>query len=288
MGIASIENNFYALVRFCGNSKAIARIAGVNCIIFLLLMLAGFISWLTGSSAEWTERILLLPAPWEEAVRHPWTLLTYMLTQYSPLHLIFNMLWLICFGGILREYCPDRTILILYLAGGIAGGLLFESAATLEGSSGTLCGSSAAVLCVMTASAIKLPERRIRLWLLGEVKLKWIAAASIILTFAGGATATAVICAHAGGVAVGIISGICLRQSGKKGTKPSIRRAPTPKTPTKEGVRKLTEALDGKFGSPERLDELLDKIRLSGYPSLSRQEQTELEEISRRLKHPKR
>lgn len=288
MAIASIERNFYALVRFCGNSKAIARIVGTNCIIFFLLMLIGFVCWLAGTSSEWTEQFLLLPSPVSAALTHPWTAVTYMFTQYSPLHLLFNMLWLICFGGLLREYSADRTILLLYFAGGLTGGLLFEAAATMDGTIGTLCGSSAAVLCLMTACAIKIPDRRISLWFIGEVKLKWIALALIIFTFAGGAMTTPIVCAHAGGVLAGIIAGIYLQRRIIKRKIIKERPKGAHKPPGKEEAHNLAAALDGRFGSPERLDELLDKIRLSGYSSLSRQEQVELEEISRRLKHPRK
>ena len=296
MGIATIEKNVDSIVHFCGDSKAIARLAAVNLVIFLLLMLAGFISRLTHADSSWTETVLLLPAPPAEAILRPWTLLTYMVTQYSVLHLVFNMLWLICFGGILHETCSDRTITLLYLAGGLTGGILFEIGAAISGISGTLCGSSAAVLAVMTAAAVIAPERRLRIWIFVTIqaKLKWVAIAMILLTFAGAGGASdysGTLWAHGGGVIAGGIYALFLRPSlyqEKAQPQPEPSRKPAPKPPTAEGVRNVANALDGNFGDPARLDQLLDKIRVSGYNSLSRQEQCELEEISRRLRHSKK
>lgn len=296
MGIVSIERNVDAAVRFCGNSKAIARIALANCIIFLLLMLAGLGSRLAGYDGSWTERWLLLPSPAELALQSPWTLLTYMVTQYSPLHLIFNMLWLICFGGILREHVSDRSILLLYLGGGLSGAALFEIGAALTGSHGLLCGSSAAVLAVMAASALVAPGRTVRLWLLGDVKLKWIALATILLTFAGGggSSPAGALWAHGGGLLAGIAAGLLIRSKAKENCRSvhSERRAGRDarrrsKRPTSEGVRNVAEALEGRLPDPERLDQLLDKIRISGYNSLSTSEQMELEAISKRLNRKK-
>ena len=50
---------------------------------------------------------------------------------------------------------------------------------------GLPCGASASVLAIMTTAAVISPDRRINLFLLGSVKLKWITIGCIVLTFSG-------------------------------------------------------------------------------------------------------
>lgn len=272
------------LARWCGGSRTVAWLAVVNCAVTVVLMLVQGIGLLAGHSGEWTETLLVLPAPPSLAVRHPWTVLTYMVTQYSPLHMIFNMLWLVWFGGVLYPYVSERRMLWLYLAGGLAGAVCFEAASAVSGKAGALCGSSAAVLGVMTAAAVRLPDRELRLWLIGAVKLKWIALVMVLLTFAGGGggAASGGIYAHAGGVIAGACFGFWLR---RRAGEPLVRVRLRPRRrPTPEGAREVAQAMGGRLGDKERLDALLDKIRVSGYNSLSSAERRELDAISRRLR----
>lgn len=271
------------LSRFCGGSRTLAWLATVNTALTILLLLLRLFDR-SGTLTALSEHILLLPAPMSEALRHPWTFFTYMVTQYSPLHLLFNVLWLIWFGQILYLHTTDRRLLQIYVAGGIAGGLFFETAATFSPGSAMLCGSSASVLALMTAAAIRNPDYRLRLWLIGSVRLKWVAAATVILTFLGDGGNVA---AHLGGVATGIIFGFSLRHpfAEKLRTrffKTSHRLLHSRRTRSR--THATADALSGRLNDSERLDHLLDRIRISGYESLTPVERQELEAISRRLR----
>lgn len=69
-----------------------------------------------------------------------------------------------------------------------------------------LCGASASVLAVIAASAIRTPDARLYLFLIGEVKLKWVALGCIVLTFAGvGGGNAGGQAAHVGGVLFGVL-----------------------------------------------------------------------------------
>ena len=105
-----------------------------------------------------------------------------MFTHYSPLHILFNMLWLYWFARLIKGLTPTR-LLTLYIGGGLAGGLAFLM---WHSSPAPLCGASASVLALMTAAAILDPDRRLGLFLVGEIKLKWIAVGAIALTMLGG------------------------------------------------------------------------------------------------------
>lgn len=286
MGMASIERTADAFGRLCGGSRAVSGLVIANCSVFLLILLAEIWMKAAGMSRDSLDMLLALPSPFAEAIRHPWTLLTYMVTQFSFLHLLFNMLWFICFGGLLREATDDKTILLLYAGAGIAGGIIFETAATINNATGTLTGASAAVLGIMAATAITIPDRRVRLFLLGEVKIKWIAIGMILLTFAGGGWRSSDIGgfqAHCGGTLFGVAAALIVRK--RNGGSTSGSKESPGHVPGRAGVRRAAKVMAGRLSDPARLDQLLDKIRVSGYASLSAGEQHELEEISRRLNH---
>lgn len=292
MGMASIERRMDAFGRLCGNSKTVSRLVIVNVAIYILLLLSELFAKVGGSSATFIETLVLLPSPFEAMILKPWTLFTYMVTQLSLLHLLFNMLFLIGFGGLLRDVIDDRKILLVYIGSGLAGGLLFEIVESVNGTSSTLVGSSAAVLGIMAADAILMPDRKVRLFLIGDCKLKWFAIAMILLTCLGGGWQSGehgALAAHLGGTAFGMAAALMIR-SGKFDKRSHTSEKPRQHTeriiPTlpAAGVRRVAKVLEKRLSDKERLDELLDKIRISGYASLSRQEQQELEEISKRIK----
>lgn len=69
---------------------------------------------------------------------------------------------------------------------------------------------------------------------------------------------------------------------------PTARRLHAARAPRREPVRRVNtratiKAMNNRMSDTERLDELLDKIRVSGYDSLSSKEKTELNYISSRL-----
>ena len=213
-----------------------------------------------GSIADFTADFITkleLPSHFYSFLTQPWTLLTYMITQVSPIHLIVNMIWLYCFGIILLRKVSGEQLLWLYIAGGIAGGILYIISSATGNHYGFLCGSSASVLAVMTATAIMNPGLEVRLWLLGIVKLKWVALITIILLFATGIPGNpGEVTAHAGGIIAGIVYAVWYNR------------------------KNVSEEVDDPH---IRLDRLLDKINRSGYGSLTRKERKELDDLSNKI-----
>ena len=64
----------------------------------------------------------------EYLLSRPWTIFTYMFTQFDFLHLLFNMLWLYWFGSFFLNYFTERKLTGVYLLGGLFGGLLYIAA----------------------------------------------------------------------------------------------------------------------------------------------------------------
>ena len=147
------------LLAWCGGSRGLAWLAGLNLAIGIPLCLLA----LAGSRLHAAEATvyswLALPPLFSEWLMRPWTLLTYMAAHFSLLQLLFNTAWLIWFGRMLLDVAPQRMLLQLYIGGGIAGGLCYMAAGTLLGGAGAgLSGASVAVLSLMTATALTMPN----------------------------------------------------------------------------------------------------------------------------------
>lgn len=265
---------------YCGGSSILAWLTIGEVMIWIIvtiLSLAGRMMHFNVPIAEWTT----LPSYFPLFLSRPWTLVSYMAVHFDVLHMLFNVLWLYWFGTIMLITLSDRHLLLTFIGGGLVGGLLFLGSAAIGYGSGWLCGASAAVIAVMCVAAIRLPDHRIKMFLIGEVKLKWVAVVCCLLTFLGGGGNQA---AHIGGLLWGVAIGLLL-QKGIDPTKclPSFHRSAT-KTAYERKPEMMVRMLKQRQNDMDRLDSLLDKIKLSGYESLSRKERKELNDLSTRLK----
>lgn len=277
----------------CG-SKILAWLIGTNVLVFLIVWILILCGASLGVDSYTVKEWLCVPASPEKLVTRPWTVVTYMLTQFDFFHLLFNMLWLYWFGILLPWTHRSRFILWLYAGGGILGAVFFIAASalfpstTVEGA--YLCGSSASVLSVMTGVGILSGKRKINLFLIGEVKIKWVCLAFMVLTFTGlGGGNTGLQSAHFGGV---IFGAIYLTSYLISMTKKAIVSFPPKEKKTVKTRRNVhrdgdavARAAGGRLSDHSRLDILLEKIRQSGYSSLTTGERNELNEISRRLEN---
>ena len=198
------------------------------------------------------------PLPWF------WTPLTYMFTQNSAWDLIFGMLWLYFFGKVFMEVGSERQLLTAYFAGGICGAVAYVAASACGVESGSLLfGSSAAALGVITCAACRAPKMRLVLMFFGAVEFRWIAAVAIglsLMSFASGNIGGGV--AHVGGVIGGIIAWRIIRKCSRF---------------------RFVMPRNVDSSSNKSLDDLLDKVKRSGYASLTVEERRELFEYSKKL-----
>lgn len=273
------------LTSFCGKNRSLTLLVGANTIVAILSGLASLFAWLYGMPSESISQIFALHSDFSQLLSHPWTTATYMIVHASFIHLLFNMLWLIWFGQLALLSINGRRLVYLYVTGGLAGAIAFLTFSNLTGSGPGqtfLVGSSAAVLAVMSAAATAKPDLELSLLLIGRIKLKWLAAGCIVLTMAGqwGSNAGGN-AAHIGGIAAGIIFAMT---TARKPVFSNLRDNHTTRCrPTQGNTENFRIAAEGRLCDSERLDQLLDKIRLSGFQALSQSERNELMAISKRL-----
>lgn len=274
----------------------------INIGIFVVTALVAIVGMLfnVGKSSwmEWLE----LPAWLPQFIKQPWSIVTYMFLHAGILHLLFNMLWLYSFGQLFLMFFSARHFRGLYFLGGFGGGLLYMVAynffpyfeSYLYGS--YLLGASASVLAIVIATAVRNPEYRVNLLLFGQVRLKYLALVMIItdLLFVTSNNAGGHI-AHLGGALAGWWFAAGLRK-GTDVTKwingaidwisGGFRIQRVSKKPKMEvhygGRAKDYEYNARKKEQNEEVDRILDKLKKSGYQSLTTEEKKRLFDASKR------
>ncbi len=216
---------------------------------------------------------LALPSDAASLASHPWTLLTYMFSQWDGLHLLVNMLWLLSFGPMFYRIGLPELIWRVYLAGGIGGAIAFVITAACTPVPGMLAGASAAVMGIVVATAVYRPHARLSLLGFGEVSLVVVAIIVGALYIIASLGTPGTCAAHFGGALGGGLYAFTEKRIRQYRARLRIQHA--------------TNATRHS-SSPEEmhaeLDKILTKVGRSGYGSLNDTERHRLFEISQRLK----
>lgn len=275
----------------------LAKLIYINVGLFILIRLASVLFMLFNVESISFLQYLQMPSSPEELLYRPWTVFTYMFTHFDFLHILFNMLWLYWFGGLFLNFFSERQLGGLYLLGGVAGAALFILAYNLfpyfqtVASSSYLMGASASVMAIVFAISFYRKDLEIQLLLIGRVRLIYLALFTLLIDFlaitsdnAGGHIA------HIGGALLGIWFASQINK-GKDLTAPMNRlldwvvnlgkRKPKmrvtyrrPETDYDYNARKHEENVN--------LDAILDKLKRSGYESLSADEKKRLFDASKK------
>jgi len=251
-----------------------AKLIAVNVAVFVCFRLVVGIAVFT--SREWSPSGLMsfvtLPSDVSEWLTRPWTLFTCMFVQYDVVHLIVNMLWLSVFGYVCAMKLSSRRILAVYIVGGVSGGVAYMILGAVDpiACAGTLTGASGAVMGIVGAVLMIMPDHTVRMVIFGDVPMKWIVVAAILLLCAGALPDNyASLAAHAGG----FVAGVCMGRRWSGVEKESVKSSC--------GTSMFVQLPDS---DEDALNILLDRVRKSGYSSLSEVERDRLFMISKRLK----
>jgi membrane associated rhomboid family serine protease len=272
------------------NGNNLTKLIFINIALFIIITIIGVVGFLIVNPEiiNQTIRLLSVPSSLHTLLLRPWTVITYMFTHKELLHILVNLLWLYWFGKIFLEYLDQKKLVAVYLLGGISGAFMyvisyniFPAFQEVVGESVPLLGASASVMAIVVAIAAYVPDYTVHLFLLGRVKIKYIALGIFILTSvmdfsvnSGGKLA------HIGGALFGYIYILSYRQGRDIG----------------KGINKITDYLVTLFKPAKKLkvtykrsaDEyeynkiktdhqkeintILDKISKGGYDSLTKPE----------------
>ncbi len=291
-----MDGIFTNLKRSYASATILQKLIYINVALFLLLRLLGVFLMLFDLYDMPCLLYLQLPSSLNLLLYRPWTLLTYMFTHFDFMHILFNMLWLYWFGRLFLNFFNERQLGGLYLLGGVAGALLFIFSYNIfpyfndKVPSSYLMGASASVMAIVFAISFYRKDLEIDLLLIGRVKLIYLALFTLFLDLismtsenAGGHIA------HIGGALFGIWFATRMRQ-GKDLTRPINRLIDglvnLGKRKPKMRVTYKRNETDYEYNARKNqemaeLDAILDKLKRSGYESLSAEEKKRLFSISK-------
>ncbi len=287
----------------------VTRIIIINIGVFVLVNLVWVILRLTHAYTtpplyHSIIHFFSLSSDWVHNLTHPWVWITSMFLHEGFMHILFNMLFMYWFGRIVGDFIGNHRILPLYLLGGLVGGLAFFLSINLlpydtTGATHYALGASGAVMGIVVAAGVLSPDYLMHLPFVGGVKLKFIVGILILLDLVGlaGDTNTGGHFAHIGGALFGWIFVWQLREGNDwsapisnlidrirsffQGLGNFGNRAKGPKmvykNPNKSRATKSRRPQNGTdqpvdLSHQERVDAILDKIKKSGYESLTSEE----------------
>ncbi len=282
------------------SNNIVMRIIMINVAVYLLFAIIVIISKFGSIPAlkDFAVKALYLPADFKDVLYRPWTLITHAFTHSleDTLHIIFNMLIFYWFGNIVVSEAGSNRLLGVYIWGIFAGATAFLMLYNLvpyfivfKPHMAGAIGASAAVDAVVVAAATLLPNTKMRLLFFGEVSLKWIALATVLMSFvslAGGNAGGNM--AHLAGALIGYIFVIQYKK-GNDWSKPivaitSFFQNIFKRKPKMKAYRGGSAASDEEYNQQKQarakktteeqntIDEILDKISASGYESLTQKE----------------
>lgn len=291
-----------------GITPAVQWLIVLNTIVYFIQLTspvgsADVAQWLGLSSSEF-------PAQW-------WTVGTYMFVHAGLAHLAVNMIMLWMFGPRLERTLGSRSFTYFYLWCGL-GGAVFH---LLFVQHGAVVGASGAVVGVVLAYALKWRDDEVYLLSLIPMRAIWLAVGMIawnvgmaLADMTGLSSGTTAWMTHVGGLAFAWLylyapNGSSLERIRRRvATIPEDTGAsPIPKSPrpkrresppgADDAVARSNAIVKRRPSTPllasprpkartEDVNALLDKISREGMESLTADELTLLEEISRRLRGP--
>jgi membrane associated rhomboid family serine protease len=297
--------------------NSLYKLLAINLIVFFVVLIVRVFMTI-GGFGEWYKAglsYLMMPASLTKLAMQPWSVFTYMFLHEGVFHILFNMLFLYWFGLLIHQYLGSRKLANLYILGGIFGAvfylLIYNLAPYFSTSvdSSMMLGASAGVFAVVVGAATLTPHTTFFLLLLGPVKIVYIAAFYVILSFANsiGANAGGEI-AHLGGALIGYLYIVQLRRGLDLGVpiqKVGIffenlfsgRRSKVKVSYRKEKASTASSTTFDRFSSSkpttdpvskkehisqEEIDRILDKIADKGYDGLSKEEKRKLFEFSKK------
>ena len=275
----------------------VEKIILINIICFVFPLLFKTILFLFSLSENFFVGFLELSSSFQDLVFRPWTILTYGFLHSGFFHLFWNMYLLYFSSRLLLNLFNSKIFLKLYFLGIIIGGLTFILSynffPVFQDANPYMVGASAGVMSVFIFMSTYSPNLEIKL-ILFNIKLRYLGIAFVLLDViqipygnSGGHIA------HLGGAFFGFLYaqrlqkgldiGLPLDNLVEKISQLFVRKSKI-KTVYKS---KDTSDIHNQKTSIERdhqrrIDEILDKISVSGYESLSNEEKDFLFRIGKK------
>ncbi len=225
-----------------------------------------------------------------------WRLVTYAFCHdpHNPLHILFNMLFVVWFGATLEQMYGTREFVLFYFVGAFASGLAHLALALALKDPTPAIGASGAVMAIVALYAVHFPRHEVYLFLMLRVQIRFLVLIYVVfdllpvlraLNGDGGSDGVAH-AAHLGGLAFGFAYhyfGFRLDRGWE-----AIKRLQAPRIRLKrppESVRLYEPSEEDHSENLDvKVDAILEKIQAHGEASLTDQEREVLRRASQRYK----
>ncbi len=260
--------------------------------IYLSLSLAMVIGYLFNEKLEVKLSIykyLIAHTDINELIKAPWTVFTYMWTHVDFFHLAFNMLMLYFIGKMFERIVGNSRFAFVYIASGLVGYLIHAVAINVfpafDGMHAPILGASGAIMGIFIGLVTLAPNQKIHFFGLFPVRLLYLGVIYVLLDILrigdGGNTAYF---SHIGGALFGFVYGYAYLKGTdiaqwfkfswaknlfKRRSKIRVAHSNVKSTAKKH---KDDEFNATKANRQAKIDAILDKIKDSGYDSLSKSE----------------
>lgn len=291
------------IINWFKSGNMIAKLLGINIAVFVLVGIVGvFINFTGQPGHNGLADLLAANSNVMETLSRPWSIFTYMFLHQGVWHLAGNMMVLFYAGRLFISFLGEQRVLPTYIIGGLAGLMLFMLCFNVfpifsQNAFSPIMGASAAVIAILVAVAVYVPNYSVVLMIIGPVKLKYIALFYVALDFLalqnngpGGNLGGHI--AHLGGALYGFLMVKELGNGRDWSVKvnrffsifSSIFKR-RPKIRVVHSQKKERPVSDQEFNArkkakQEQIDRILDKISKSGYESLSKEEKALLFQVS--------
>ena len=275
----------------------VEKIILINIICFVFPLLFKTILFLFSLPENFFVGLFELSSSFQDLVFRPWTILTYGFLHSGFFHLFWNMYLLYFSSRLLLNLFNSKIFLKLYFLGIIIGGLTFILSynffPVFQDANPYMVGASAGVMSVFIFMSTYSPSLEIKL-ILFNIKLRYLGIAFVLLDViqipygnSGGHIA------HLGGAFFGFLYaqrlqkgldiGLPLDNLVEKISQLFVRKSKMKtvyKSKDKSSIQYQKTSIERDH--QRRIDEILDKISVSGYESLSNEEKDFLFRIGKK------
>ena len=233
---------------------------------------------------------LSLPTSFAHFLQQPWSLISFSFLYTSVFSLLFDCLWLFWMGNTFLVFLHKRQLLFLYLSAQFLGACCFLALGTLpifqQGLQTSFQGSTFGLAALATAIATLVPQMEVRMLLLGNIRLKYIALAFVGLAIIFNALTNVAAAVAIALMAVWGFIFIKQLQQGRDFSKILQAKAKKSKLRVVHHGQQTNPTKTNRSGkltpNQAEVDEILDKISIGGYESLTSREKEVLFKASER------
>ncbi len=256
-------------------------------VLFILLHIFDLLTFSETTSVD-LYRLLtqkaILPGNIQLFITQPWSILTHPFIYTGLWNLLFDCLWLYWIGNLFLNFLNTRQFNTVFLGGISVGAVLFLVVNLIpffQNENTDWSTSAFGLAAVMGGLVVLVPNSEVRLLLLGNIKLKWIVSIYLGLQFAFFmVTNKPAAISYILVIGLGIIFTKQLQQG--KDWSIILKKKNNKLKVVKRSYTYTSKTTEKEYPDQQQIDQILDKISLKGYESLTSREKEMLFRASKK------